>query len=804
MLHGKQTIVRMNCIRPLITLVLAVVLAACSGSGKIVEPPGVHSDTEPKASTANLDDAEWMLISLHGRSPVEGVTITLTFPAEDYLQGNAGCNSYGARYTITGNDFSISARRIDRTDFDCDVPESIIQQEMTYFEALTNAAAYRVTDDHLEIKDASGKTILTFARQKPPSIDPVLEDTEWLLTSLNGSSLLEGTNITLNFTDGFLEGFAGCNAYGGGRDSGRYTAADGGILTIAQIAITLQDCHTPEGIMQQEAAYVEALRDAAAYQVTDDRLEIRNAAGETTLVFARKREFVMNPDDLVGTAWQLALMNGRNLIEGSTISLAFHNEYQVSGHAGCRDYVATYEASGEDIKFPSFAMMGDICTGSEALMEQEGEYTTILGWATDYRLNKEPALSQPKGQLEILTARGEVLVFEPLPEDANAGLETAWILIAFIEEKRVEESATPLLMPTDLLAETEITATFEDGTVKGSAGCNTYGAAYTFDGSSLTLETIAVTEMACLDPTGVMEQERRYLDVLKDVTHCRIHGNRLWLETHDGRALVFTVRVAGYDLTNLIEDLRAAGLTVEPTEKLVDHGFVIKGRQVLVDGAPIFVYEFTDTAAAETASVGVSADKYSMTITREEGGVTVEVHSDWIETPHLYKKGRLIVISGDNSDVLNALGTVLGPQLMPASPPVPPTATPLVLTATPIPPTLTPEGLDCTSSRAFPTEDAEIVWPELIDIQPAQVTPGDKVEITAMGGYLYWNNECGTRWDESARTFQLYFDDTPVSSILCYVNYCETDLTVPGDVPSGTHTISVEGGSNLSIEVSGN
>jgi hypothetical protein len=184
--------------------------------------------------------------------------------------------------------------------------------------------------------------------------------------------------------------------------------------------------------------------------------------------------------------------------------------------------------------------------------------------------------------------------------------------------------------------------------------------------------------------------------------------------------------------------------------------------------------------------------------------VTVEVHSDWIETPHLYKKGRLIVISGDNSDVLNALGTVLGPQLMPASPPVPPTATPLFLTATPIPPTLTPEGLDCTSSRAFPTEDAETVWPELIDIQPAQVTPGDKVEINAMGGYLYWNNECGTRWDESARTFQLYLDDTPVSSILCYVNYCEADLTVPGDVPSGTHTISVEGGSSLSIEVSGN
>ena len=102
---------------------------------------------------------------------------------------------------------------------------------------------------------------------------------------------------------------------------------------------------------------------------------------------------------------------------------------------------------------------------------QEGEYTTILGWATDYRLSK--------GRLEILTARGEVLVFEPLPEGADASLEgTAWTLAAFIEEETVEGMVTPQPMPTDVLAETEITATFEDGTVSGSAGCNTYAAAY--------------------------------------------------------------------------------------------------------------------------------------------------------------------------------------------------------------------------------------------------------------------------------------------------------------------------------------
>lgn len=57
-----------------------------------------------------------------------------------------------------------------------------------------------------------------------------------------------------------------------------------------KIAVTIQLCSTPGGIMEQEAAYIEALRSAASYRVADDRLKIDNAAGETILVFARKGE----------------------------------------------------------------------------------------------------------------------------------------------------------------------------------------------------------------------------------------------------------------------------------------------------------------------------------------------------------------------------------------------------------------------------------------------------------------------------------------------------------------------------------
>jgi heat shock protein HslJ len=122
-----------------------------------------------------------------------------------------------------------------------------------------------------------------------PGASADLAGTKWVLALLNGNRLIEGTEITLNLEETSLGGSMGCNGYGGGPDSGKYTATDDGTLAISHpIAVTVQLCSTPEGIMEQEAAYIKALQGAAAYRVINDRLEIADASGETTLVFARK------------------------------------------------------------------------------------------------------------------------------------------------------------------------------------------------------------------------------------------------------------------------------------------------------------------------------------------------------------------------------------------------------------------------------------------------------------------------------------------------------------------------------------
>jgi heat shock protein HslJ len=115
-----------------------------------------------------------------------------------------------------------------------------------------------------------------------------LVGTKWMLDSLNGNSPIADTEITLTFEDTHLSGTMTCNGYGGGRDSGKYTATGDGTLAILQLAMTVQLCSSPESVMEQEKAYVEALTKAATYRVIGDhQLQIADDSGNVMLGYTR-------------------------------------------------------------------------------------------------------------------------------------------------------------------------------------------------------------------------------------------------------------------------------------------------------------------------------------------------------------------------------------------------------------------------------------------------------------------------------------------------------------------------------------
>ena len=81
-----------------------------------------------------------------------------------------------------------------------------------------------------------------------------------------------------------------------------------------------------------------------------------------------------------------------------------------------------------------------------------------------------------------------------------------------------------------VIADTEITAEFvsAEKTVKGSAGCNSYFGSYKLKGSQLSIPgPIGATEMYCMEPKGVMDQEQEYLAVLQSAESYKIDSDEL-------------------------------------------------------------------------------------------------------------------------------------------------------------------------------------------------------------------------------------------------------------------------------------
>jgi heat shock protein HslJ len=102
---------------------------------------------------------------------------------------------------------------------------------------------------------------------------------------------------------------------------------------------------------------------------------------------------------------------------------------------------------------------------------------------------------------------------------------TSWVLTAYRKTRPIPE--------------TTITATFEDGQVRGSAGCNSYGGSYQVSGDAITVGAIAITEMACLEPEGAMDQELVFVEFLTDAQTFRFADGQLQVLRPDGEALTF-------------------------------------------------------------------------------------------------------------------------------------------------------------------------------------------------------------------------------------------------------------------------
>jgi polar amino acid transport system substrate-binding protein len=106
---------------------------------------------------------------------------------------------------------------------------------------------------------------------------------------------------------------------------------------------------------------------------------------------------------------------------------------------------------------------------------------------------------------------------------------TQWQVRSYYNPAEVGGMSSPL-------GGTQLTANWADGSVSGTAGCNSYSAAYTVDGDSLSIGQVASTMMACDQPT--MDQETAFLAAMQSASSFKLEAEQLHILNDKGQVVV--------------------------------------------------------------------------------------------------------------------------------------------------------------------------------------------------------------------------------------------------------------------------
>lgn len=345
---------------------------------------------DQKPATAEEENTLWHVVEYRNRAgEMVGVfpdsEITALFQS-GRVAGNASCNTYFASYTLDGNNVAVDPN-IGSTMMFC-APEELMEQEAVYLARLSMATTFEDVNDQLHIFDENGEIIIIFETvESAPLINTV-----WQLTMYNNGkdalvSLITDTEITAVFGDeGNLSGNAGCNTY-----NAAFTTDDHNI-TIGPSATTMMFCGEPEGIMDQESAYLAAIETAVTYTITGDELELLNDQGgrvATYLAAPAPTEETSEAvtSDLTGVVWKWLEMTtpiGQTVVDNpENYTIEFMDDGTAAIKADCNNVTASYSANEGNLTISLGATTLAMCP-PESLSDQ---YLSSLTGAESYSVD---------------------------------------------------------------------------------------------------------------------------------------------------------------------------------------------------------------------------------------------------------------------------------------------------------------------------------------------------------------------------------------------------------------------------------
>jgi heat shock protein HslJ len=217
------------------------------------------------------------------------------FTAGDFFYTFQGLSADGSHYVslVARLNTGLFPSEIP-ADFDMDAFTATFNDYLNESVATLNAAAPDDFTPSLTALDALAQTFAFTSEggdvaTSPPAATeeatPVpsgmggLAGVTWTLVSYGSAdapvAVLPTAPITLVFSDQGIGGSAGCNQYFGSFQF------DVSTITFSDIGSTLMAC-VDQAAMDQETAYLEALRTATAYQITDGQLQITYNGGVLT------------------------------------------------------------------------------------------------------------------------------------------------------------------------------------------------------------------------------------------------------------------------------------------------------------------------------------------------------------------------------------------------------------------------------------------------------------------------------------------------------------------------------------------
>jgi len=489
-----------------------------------------------------LVDTQWQLTSYNNGkggvvSVLVGTEITALFSQDGHMSGSAGCNNYNAAYEVEGDRITIGPAA--STMMMCPGPEGLMEQEQTYLAALESVASYRIEGDNLELRDASGQAMLSYTvRQSAPLVGPT-----WQLTAYNNGkeavvSVLSGTEITARFgEDGNLAGSAGCNNYNASYQ------VEGGAIQFGPAMSTRMYCAEPEGIMEQETAYLAALEMAATYQIEGDRLLLRSAEGARVAEYVVKAETGLSEDELKN-------MEYKSEWTQSGVAPLANGEYREQAAPGSATetivLLSPWIASGELNGEPAVAAILITDPGGSGtfydlavVVERDGQPVNVASTHLGDRIQinsldiennqiivdmishgpDDPMCCPTQQVIETYELQGEELV-ETSSQADGGGSDLVGVVWNW---EKLEESNDNIIVVDD---PGQYTLEFlPEGQVSVKADCNNGNGTYEVSGNLITIDIMAVT-MAMCPPDSLSDQ---YLKDLGEVVSYMIKDGKLAL-----------------------------------------------------------------------------------------------------------------------------------------------------------------------------------------------------------------------------------------------------------------------------------